>query len=361
VVAGIRGVVAGIRGVVAGIRGVVAGIRGVVAGTGGVVAGTGGGVAASGGKVGLLFTTVAAANGKVASIRITNGVTIFIISTYRRHTLMFFSNIFLDAGSGRAYAEAEPLTIEANMPTDVLRLDAGWTFDSGQRMDEPPLGTLPVTPPVHRQRGAKVMAQDYIPKPRDARYRWYKNLSANIVAEAVKFGGVAADATAVKSVADGIIAKMDATKTASDALDTARTLEANTEAAGLAQIRAKVRNWKSLSGWTASGSEGVLELSGSSVTFDPATYQTTLTVSVVPGGVQVDFVKKGVEGVAIYHKVNAAATWTKIGSCNHSPFLDNSPLAAAGVPEVRHYMARGLVNDAEIGVDSAAVSVTFAG
>jgi hypothetical protein len=31
------------------------------------------------------------------------------------------------------------------------------------------------------------------------------------------------------------------------------------------------------------------------------------------------------------------------------------------VPETREYMARGLVNDAEIGVDSAAVSVTFAG
>jgi len=247
------------------------------------------------------------------------------------------------------------------MPTGVIRLNEGWTLDSGQRMDEPPCVTLPVPSPVHHKKGNKIMAQDYIPNKRDERYRFYKNMSANVVAEAVKFGGAAADATAIKAVVDGLVAKMDATNTAQDAVNSVRTLETNAEATGLAQLRAKVKNWKTMTGWAASGSEDVLELAGSSTTFDPANYQTTLTVSLVPGGVQVGFTKKGVEGAAIYSRLLGATTWKKVGSANHSPFIDHASLTQAGVPEQRQYMGRGVVNDAEIGQDSDAVSVTVAG
>ena len=247
------------------------------------------------------------------------------------------------------------------MPTGVIRLDEGWTFDSAQRMDEPPHTTLPVPPPVHHKKGNKIMTNDYVPNKRDVRYRWYKNISINVVGEAVKFGGVAGDATAIKGVVDGIITRMDATKTASDALDSARTLESAAETAGLAQVRAKVRNWKTLTGWAASGSEDVLELTGSTATFDPASYQTALKAALVPGGVRLDFTKKGVEGVAVYARLHTAAAWKKAGSCNHSPFIDNTPLTQAGVPEQREYMARGLVNDVEIGQDSDSVKITFAG
>jgi hypothetical protein len=154
---------------------------------------------------------------------------------------------------------------------------------------------------------------------------------------------------------------MDATDTAQDATDAARLLETGAETAGLAQLRAKVKNWKTLPGWAASGSEAVLELAGSSTTFDPATYQTTLKASLVPGGVRLDFTKKGVESMNLYSRPAGAANWNKVGSCNHSPFTDHTPLAHAGVPEAREYMARGVVNDAEIGQDSSAVNVTFAG
>ena len=248
------------------------------------------------------------------------------------------------------------------MPTGIIRLNEGWTLNSGQRFNEPPHETLPVPPPVHhRRKGNKIMILDYVPKKRNDRYVWYKKMSGNVVAEAVKFGGVAGDATAVKTAVDGVIAKMDATNTAQDAVDSARTLEGSAEKAALAQLRAKVASWKTLPGWANSGSANVLEVVGSSTTFDPATYQTTLTVTLVPGGVKVAFPKKGVEAMAIYMKVNNAANWVKIGSCNHSPFIDHTPLAVANVPEQRHYMARGLVNDVEIGVDSDAVTVTYAG
>ena len=248
------------------------------------------------------------------------------------------------------------------MPTGVIRLNEGWTLNSGQHFNEPPHVTLPATPPVHhRRKEANVMTLDYVPKKRSDRYIWYKNLSGNVVAEAVKFGGVAGDATAVKNAVDGVVTKMDDTNTAQDAVDSARTLESDAEKAALALVRAKVGSWKKLSAWAASGSAQVLEVVGSSSTLDTASYHTTLTAALVPGGVKLAFTKKGVEGVVIYSRLAGTASWHKVGSCNHSPFIDHTPLAQAGVPEQREYMARGMVKDAEIGQDSDAVTVTFAG
>jgi hypothetical protein len=196
---------------------------------------------------------------------------------------------------------------------------------------------------------------------RNDRYKWYQNLSGNVVAEAVKFGGQAADALAVKALADTLIANHGATNTAQRALDGIRLVENNTEAAHQALIRAYVRNWKTLPAYPASGSEAVLHLKGVVVPFNPLTYQTVIKVSLVPGGVRVSFIKNGADGVDFYMRVVGTANWRKVGMATESPFTDITPLAVAGVPEQREYMARGFQHDVEIGVDSATVSIIFAG
>jgi len=245
------------------------------------------------------------------------------------------------------------------MPGTVIQMDQGWTMDAGLAMDQPAPSPVPAVVPVVHKRKGKTM--DYIPYKRDPRYLWYKNLSANVVAEAVKMGVAPADATAIKAIADGIIAKYDATNAAQLALDSARLLEGSTEAAGLAQIRAKVRNWKTLTNYPASGSEAVLQLKGTDSPFDPATYKPVIKVKTVPGGVQVAFTKKGVDGVAVYMRVAGTTTWRKVGMDTESPFTDTTPLAAAGVPENREYKGRGVLHDEEIGLDSDTANVTFAG
>ena len=202
---------------------------------------------------------------------------------------------------------------------------------------------------------------DFMPPKRSDRYLWYKKVSANVVAEAVKFGGVAADATAMKAQADAIIAKMDATEAAAGALAAAREVEQNLEAANDALIRAKVRNWKTLPGWAASGSEAALEMKGSAINFDPNTYKPVLKVTVEADVVKVAFTKKGVDGVAIYSRLRGTAAWHKLAVDTVSPYFDNSPLAQAGVAEAREYMGRGVLHDQEIGVDSDIVAITFGG
>jgi hypothetical protein len=202
---------------------------------------------------------------------------------------------------------------------------------------------------------------DWIPPKRSDRYRWYKKLSENVVAEAVKFGGVAADATAMKAQADAMIAKMDATDAAAGVLDAARQTEAALEKTNDALIRAKVRNWKTLPGWVASGSEGVLQLKGSAINFDPNTYKPELKVTLEADVVKVAFTKKGVDGVAIYTRLRGTLGWRKVAMDSVSPYFDNSPLAQTGVAETREYMGRGVLNDREIGVDSDIVTITFGG
>ena len=189
------------------------------------------------------------------------------------------------------------------------------------------------------------MGTDFVPGKRDQRYRWYKNLSGTVVAEAV----------------DGVTTKMDATDTAQEITDAARILEQQTEDAALQVLRAKVKNWKTLSGWSASGSEQVLQLSGSGSTLDPASYKTSLKAALVPGGVSVGFTKKGVTAVNVYSRLSGSAGWQKIGMSTEAPFIDHTPLKQTGVPEKREYMGRGLLHDEEIGQDSDTVGITFAG
>ena len=202
---------------------------------------------------------------------------------------------------------------------------------------------------------------DYIPVKRDPSYLWYQNLSDNVVAEAPKMGVVPADATAIKAIVDGIIAKYDATNDAQKAVDAARLLERNAEVAAQAQIRAKVRNWKTLTNYPTSGSEAVLQLKGTDSPFDPVSYKPVIKVKAVPGGVQVAFTKKGVDGLAIYMRVAGTTNWRKVGMDTESPFTDTTPLATAGVPENREYMARGVLHDEELNTASDTANVTFAG
>jgi hypothetical protein len=249
-------------------------------------------------------------------------------------------------------------TVPRVMAGNIIRLNDGWRMNEGHHMDEPPAIT-PTPPPVPQNKKGRKIMSDYVPDKRDQRYRWWKNLSSNVTAEAVKFGAPSGDATAVKAQADGVTGKMDATDTAQEAVDAARLSEGDTEAAALQIVRAKVKNWKTLSGWRASGSETTLQLSGSGAAFDPNSYKAALKVSIATdGGVRVDFPKKGVEGVNIYERIAGTTVWHKAGSCNHSPFIDHTPLTQTGVAETREYMDKGVVNDAEIGQASDPAIIT---
>ncbi|MBI5684393.1 MAG: hypothetical protein HZC54_04875 [Verrucomicrobia bacterium] len=246
------------------------------------------------------------------------------------------------------------------MSDGIIKLDEGWRLDEGHHFDEPPNVPPPVPPPLPRPK-EKGKHMDMVPKKRSQRYLWYKNISDNIATEGPKFGLTPAEAAATKALTDAIMASMEATDTAQGILDGARTTEQSVEGTNLTQLRAKVRNWKTLPAFPASGSEGVLQLKGAEAEFDPATYKPAIRVSIEGGKVVVSGAKKGVEAFAIYARLRGSQTWERLAVENHPPYYDTRPLAQLNVPEVREYMVRGVVDDQEIGLDSDIISVTFAG
>ena len=202
---------------------------------------------------------------------------------------------------------------------------------------------------------------DFIPNKRAQRYLWWKNLSDNITVEGPKFGLTGPEVTAAKAVADDMIAKMDATDAAQSALSGARESEKTATTADEAAIRAKVRNWKTLPGYAASGSEGVLKLKGTEAVFDPGSFKPALRISIEGGQIIVEFTKGGADAVVIYSRLRGTQGWTKLGVDTSSPYNDTRPLAQAGVPETREYMGRGYLDDEEIGLDSDIASIVFGG
>ena len=69
--------------------------------------------------------------------------------------------------------------------------------------------------------------------------------------------------------------------------------------------------------------------------FDPVTYRPTFKVRVIPGGIRLDWKKRGVDAVAVYCRVAGTLAFKKIGMDTVSPYLDARPLMTPGVPEVR--------------------------
>lgn len=100
---------------------------------------------------------------------------------------------------------------------------------------------------------------------------------------------------------------------------------------------------------------------GAASTFDPATYKTTIKGEAFPDGVELKFSKKGADAVRFYSRLRGQAAWAVVDKALRSPYKDTRPLAVAGVPEVREYMARGMKGNSEIGQNSNIITVVFGG
>ena len=66
--------------------------------------------------------------------------------------------------------------------------------------------------------------------------------------------------------------------------------------------------------------------------------------------------------MSIYCRKKGEVTWRLIAVRKRKfPYYDEAPLAVPGVPEVREYMAIGVVADEEVGQPSEIKEVVYAG
>lgn len=138
-------------------------------------------------------------------------------------------------------------------------------------------------------------------------------------------------------------------------------MEAGSEGARLSKIRSLLSTLKVLPSWKSSGADARMQSSTSRNVFDPDTYKPVITVRLKGGHITLVFKKRGVHGLAIYTRLGGTTAWTKLDVHTLSPYIDGRPLAVPGVPEIREYMARGILKDREIGLESDIVSIVFGG
>ncbi len=202
---------------------------------------------------------------------------------------------------------------------------------------------------------------DYIPSKRELRRAWLKNIREKAAAQVAAGGGTASAGTDLTTAADTLIAAYDATDSAETAYNGKRAIEGETESTQLATIRRILTTLKVLPDWKSSGADAVLQSSASSSEFDADGYKPVITVVVKGGLITIEFKKKGVDGLAIYSRLRGTLGWTKLGVDTSSPYIDGRPLTTPGVAEIREYMARGVIGDEEIGLESDIVSLTYGG
>jgi hypothetical protein len=81
----------------------------------------------------------------------------------------------------------------------------------------------------------------------------------------------------------------------------------------------------------------------------------------MPGRVHITFVKGKLSGVYIYTRLKGEINWILLAYDTYSPYDDNRPLAEAGKPEHREYMAIGAIKDKEVTLQSDIIEVVFGG
>ncbi len=205
------------------------------------------------------------------------------------------------------------------------------------------------------------MSKDYVPDSFQNFYNWAGDLSTGIATHAAAVGWDAARVTAFQAKVDPL---HDAAKAV---LDKQAELDALVgkfrmlKDQGLPSIRQDINNLKTSPGYN-DGIGSALGILNPSANFDEANYQPQLKASVFPGHVRLTGKKLGVDALNLYSRRKGDTAWTLIaGKRSTFPYDDDAKLATAGTPEVREYMAMGVMGDDEIGLPSDIVSVTYGG
>lgn len=201
---------------------------------------------------------------------------------------------------------------------------------------------------------------DYIPRQKGEYQDWLLNIKNNIDVEGLKFGLDAPSITSVKAKITDQIARHVATVNAESALAAARASENDGEKEANSFLRAQIAYWKRKTGFTDEIAQrlGVTASGGSEDSDYP---KVSFKLKIVGGEVRIDWTKGRLDGVNIYSRLRGQAGWTKIGMDTSSPYLDARSLGTPGQAEVREYMLRGVVKDAEVTGDSDVQFVAYAG
>jgi hypothetical protein len=131
--------------------------------------------------------------------------------------------------------------------------------------------------------------------------------------------------------------------------------------AQLPLIRAAIKRAKTSPGCTPA-IQMQLDWIGQAQNVDPEHSRPSIEIEAQRGRVKITGRKPGFDAVSIYCRKKGEVQWRLIAVRKRRfPYYDEAPLAVPNVPEVREYMAIGVVADEEIGQPSEIKEVVYAG
>ena len=206
------------------------------------------------------------------------------------------------------------------------------------------------------------MHKDYVPQS-------YPNLLAWLIKQETEL--TSALTTAIGMPAEertAYLASVTAVKTkVAEIVDLMDTLEEKTadfpmiRDTHFPEIRTTVKRTKTRPGCTPA-IVAQLDWEGPSQNFDPNTARPDFAAEAQRGRVKITGKKPGFDAVNIYFRKKGDVQWKIIAVRKQKfPYYDESPLAVANTPEVREYMAIGVIDDDEAGQPSEIHEVVYAG
>jgi len=199
---------------------------------------------------------------------------------------------------------------------------------------------------------------DYLPKSDSDLVVWHDRFKTAATGIGATLGIFAVDLTEVGNDNTALRNRVNASATATAAAQQAARDRQTTRKTVEDNIRRLARRLKAHKNYTAALGEQ-LGIEGAEDTTDLTTAKPKLTaVAKLGGQVELQFSKSKADGVNLYSQRDGDGGMTFLARDTHSPYVDKRPLLVAGKPEVRHYKAVYIYNDAEIGQPSDVVVVT---
>ena len=205
------------------------------------------------------------------------------------------------------------------------------------------------------------MPKSIIPDSHQNRLSFLMGLESIIMSNGAALNWDPAKRTAVAAILDPLITAYQALVDAENAVVTASANAAQVFAAANTDLQKLIAELKANPGCTA-GMQAEMKLVTTFTKPAPAAMQPKIKASAQPGHVRLTGSKDYADLVNIYMRRVGTAAWTLVGIRRMKfPFDDQTPLQTPGVAESREYQARAVVGDAEVGVPSDIVQVTYAG
>jgi hypothetical protein len=198
---------------------------------------------------------------------------------------------------------------------------------------------------------------DFFPKKDMQLKRWCNTYREMLPQYATLLGLSGTEVSEQQQWCDEIADKVQEVAAAKSHMKSVTTLKDKTKKDNMAKLRKTIKRMKANANFGSGVGVHLGIMGGNKYTPDTDTYKTKFKAKVLGNHVRLDYTKKGIQGVEVFREIPGHEDWKSIGTDYHSPFIDAQLEKVLGVPEIRRYRMRAIINDQHFGQDSDMVQV----